>query len=724
MELKGFLQVLFNRRWLLLSVVSVAMIATYLIASQAPPRYKARVRIVAGLTNGSNSLFSLGQDGSAERYEVEARFRHLEEMIRSPKVLAMVGYELMRHDLSASSPFRNLDDLRQTFSNDEVRVALRNYATKRDSLALLQASDELERKHLDMMEMLGYDPEALRQGLDVRRVPGTDYIALEYGSEQAELSAFVVNQLAREFIRFYLLTNSRMAENALTNLEELVDERKTILDEKLSTWTRYQQQQSLSTSSLGLEVLGQMEKLEKAREEAEGQLLAAERRLVEARQAVPNLRGEEPFASASSVSEAGLLRSRLLRLNDQYVRTGLQQASLLDSIGAVRQLLINALSAAEQIRMGEEAAEFTEAIAQWKASEVDLFIQQTRLTAIAQELRRLGAQAGTVSDPQLASTVYGRDVELARDAYLSAIRRLNDARLGIRADGQDLGAVSQMEFAQAPDKPEPSQAFLLAALAGLISLGFALGVLLLLEYLDNSIKLPSRFTNMTGLPLMGSLLRLRSSNLDLVALFHETQKNTQLEAYKQQLRILRHEIMQADPVTLMVTSTRTGAGKSSLLVSLAYSISLSGKRVLMIDTNLGNASLTAMTSASPTLQKYLQGQLPMDALVSPSVFDNVDVIGCAVSQASPTEAFPHQPFEQLLVKLSDNYDHILLEGAALNDFVDARELLMYSARILPVFAADAPVEEADKKSIAYLRQFQEKLMGAVLNKVEMRHLVQ
>ncbi|MDP5171357.1 MAG: hypothetical protein NWR72_14025, partial [Bacteroidia bacterium] len=431
-------------------------------------------------------------------------------------------------------------------------------------------------------------------------------------------------------------------------------------------------------------------------------------------------RGEEDVLPTEGVGEATLLKSKLLRLNDRYIRSGLQQRDLLDSIQSVKRLLVGALSIQEKRNLEESSQEVDQLITSWKEGEVDLFIYQARLTAIAQQLRRLASQAGTFSNPQLTATTYGREVEIARDAYLTALKRINDAKLGLNPNGT--GTVSIMEFAQAPEKPEPSKAFLIAALAGLISLCIAMGVLLLLEYLDESIKLPSRFSAMAGLPLMGSLIRLKSSNVDLVTLFHSSQKNTQLETYKKQLRILRHEIALADPVTLMVTSTRAGAGKSSLLISLAYSLSLSEKKVLMVDTNLANASLTAMTGASPTLQKYLKGTLPMESLISPSVFDNVDVIGCAQSQSSPAEAFPHELFEQLLVRLSDNYDHILMEGAALNEYVDARELLMYSARILPVFAADAPVQEADLQSIAFLKKHADKVMGAVLNKVEIRHL--
>ncbi len=719
MELKGFLQVVNNRKWLLLAIVSVSVIATYLIAIQAPASYKSRIRLVAGITQGGNSLFSLDQERGLERYEVEARFRNMEEMIRSPRVLSLVSYQLMIHDLTEGDPFGDLNQIFQKTA-DDIRVMLRTLRERRDSMEMLSPTDELEKQHLASIQTLEYDHENLREHLDVRRIPGTDFISVEFTGSDPDMSAFVVNQVGREFIRYYLLTNSSMAQNMLSTMSELVTERRQILDEKLKEWSRYNQQQTLQATSGGTRLLDDIDDLETAREESEQQILVAERLIIKAEQGLPRTRSMTTGPSPESFGEGQLLRSRIQRLTDAYIQSGMIQTAFLDSIDMVRTRLIDLLVVQEQSQMGDPDSEVLQLIRASAVGKVDLFIHQSRITSIARQLRRLAAQAGSFNNPELAATVYGREVQVARDAYLTALQRFNSARLGYTESTP--GTVSQVEFAQVPQQPEPSTAFLSAALAGFIALGIGLVVLLLLEYLDESIKLPSRFTTMTSMPLLGSLVRLKSSNLDLVSLFHETQSSSQFETYKQQLRILRHEIILKDPVTLLLTSTRSGAGKSSLLISLAYSLSLTGKKVLMVDTNLVNGSLTDMTGASPTLQKYLSGDLPGEALISPSVFDNVDVIGCAVSKSSPAEAFKHDAFEQLLVSLSDDYDHILMEGAALNEYVDARELLLYSAKILPVFAADAPVEEADLHHISYLLSHKEKLLGAILNKVEARHL--
>lgn len=204
-------------------------------------------------------------------------------------------------------------------------------------------------------------------------------------------------------------------------------------------------------------------------------------------------------------------------------------------------------------------------------------------------------------------------------------------------------------------------------------------------------------------------------------MFSNEQASPELENYKQLLRKIRHEIAKEGPRTLLITSTNEGVGKTSLLVSLAYSLSLNQRKVLLIDTNFKAASLTESTGASPALEDFMAKKLSRKALISRSVFEGVDVIGCKGSNYSPSEIFKGKEFENLLIELTDQYDHIIMEGPALNDYADTQELSEYAAKIIPVFSAEDRLEEIDQQSIDYLKGLEGQLMGAVLNKVDMQY---
>ena len=719
MDLINFLRVLWRRKWLILAITSVALVTTFLIARQAPKVYKATAQLSTGITEGNNAVFSGGQVSGLQKYEIEARFKNMEEMVRSPQVLELVSYRLMLNDLSKTEPFRDLNDLRSRYTAEELRVARDRYQIKLDSIQSLLSSDELERKHIEMLRRQRYDFESLRATLRVRRIPGTDYIGVEFSSENPYLSAFVVNTLSQEFIRYYAKAKAEQSRNAIEFFARMVEEKKAELDEKLKAWEGYQRAQGIGVSDPGRGLTSRIGELERQREQANDAVFAAERKLIEVQPAFAGA-DQQSFLEremAQGRSLVVLLRRRLSRLNEKYVHMGFRTSGQ-DSLQQVEAELVEELYRASLPGFPNADAYRQEQIRQKITSEVRLDLAREQIQFINRELAELGGQAGTFVAEN--SSPYGKDVEVARDAYLLVLNKLNEAKLS--SLDAVAGNVSQVAFVQPPEQPEPSQTWLLTALAGLVSLALCILVLFTLEYLDTSIRVPSHFTPMTGLSMIGVLNRLNTKNLDLVALFSETQKNPSLETYKQLLRKIRHEVMQAGPRTLLVTSTREGAGKTSLLVSLAYSLSLNEKKVLMIDTNFKRNSLTQITGAAPTLEKYLHKEIPRKNLISNSVFEGVDVIGSEGGNFSPSEVLQQDVFEALLIELAEAYDIILLEGPELNPYADSKELMPYAAKVLLVFSATTGVNANDKTSIEYLKSLGGKFLGAVLNKVEMTHL--
>ena len=157
MELIYFIRVLLRRKWLILAITSIAMVTTFLISSQAPPVYEAKVRLATGITEDtSNPVFSLEKSGSALKHEIEGKFRTMEENILSDPSLFLLGYQLMIHDLNNKFPFRSLTPLRRNNSAEELQVLNRQLKRKRDSLTSLSINDELEKKHNEIGRLLDF----------------------------------------------------------------------------------------------------------------------------------------------------------------------------------------------------------------------------------------------------------------------------------------------------------------------------------------------------------------------------------------------------------------------------------------------------------------------------------------------------------------------------------------------------------------------------------------
>ena len=85
---------------------------------------------------------------------------------------------------------------------------------------------------------------------------------------------------------------------------------------------------------------------------------------------------------------------------------------------------------------------------------------------------------------------------------------------------------------------------------------------------------------------------------------------------------------------------------------------------------------------------------------------------------SPNEALQGKDFVRILYDYQQKYDYILLEGSALNDYADSKELSLYADKVLGVFAAQSSKVTADDESINFLNSIGEKYLGSVLNRVD------
>ena len=99
-------------------------------------------------------------------------------------------------------------------------------------------------------------------------------------------------------------------------------------------------------------------------------------------------------------------------------------------------------------------------------------------------------------------------------------------------------------------------------------------------------------------------------------------------------------------------------------------------------------------------------------------FPNVSIIGCEGGEYTPSEVLKPGNLLEYLRTLTNQFDYILLEGAALNNRADSKELMQYADTIITVISARSSVKQTDRETIGFLQNLNGKFSGAVLNFVE------
>jgi Mrp family chromosome partitioning ATPase len=265
---------------------------------------------------------------------------------------------------------------------------------------------------------------------------------------------------------------------------------------------------------------------------------------------------------------------------------------------------------------------------------------------------------------------------------------------------------------------------------------FLIGILIvvLTAFLDSSIRTPNIFSKVVNLKLISIVnfmdLKERSLN-ELVASTDQSydpqDKQRFHNVFRESLRKLRYEIEMTGKKIFLFTSTTKGEGKTTLIQALSFSMSLSKKKILIIDTNFCNNDLTVKLDGAPILEKIIPSDRSNESLaeqvrsLSKDIgVGSVYIIGSQGGDYTPSEILPRKNLLHYLHSLTAEYDYIFLEGPPLNDFSDTRELTQYVDGVIAIFSADHVLSQIDKESMQYFRELNGKFCGAVLNKVDLK----
>ncbi|MFA0963166.1 exopolysaccharide transport family protein [Roseivirga sp. BDSF3-8] len=745
MDFVYLFRVLLRKLWILITIPLIAGAITYFLTEQAEERFRSVARLSTGITI-NNSVNTEDHWYNPQKANIE--FNNLLERIKSAQVVSMVSYKLAINDLTEEYPFRvprNEEGKVIPLTEKEKQEAVEILRDKVENFNLLSNNDDAERELIDLLRAFRYNHWIIESDLKVNRVPNTDYLDVIYTSENPELSAYVVNTLSEEFIRYNQFKKKDNQGQSLDYYNTLVLEKKKLVDEAQTALRTFKEENDLVNYDVDDPVNRErIISLEGQRLDLQEKVQGLQLSLRSINNRINSYGGND--GGSNNNSRILDLRRRIKLLNEQYIRTGSSDDALLDSLNTLRSQLDRL-----QLNQGSAGGGTGMSLAEMKERkyelETDLAIARSNLGTINSQLNSLRGSASMQAQSGAKINELEKAYDLAVDEYLSAQERLSEA--------QSL-AVNQtvpirIEKEGEPNYyPVPSKALLFTALSIVVSLALCAFVILGRELIDMRIKRPAQFSRMTKLKLGGYLNDLKHSDvLDLERIFSDpTDKDFQM--YKDLVRKLRFELESSGQQVFLITSTKPNQGKSFVLLSLAYSLSLIKKKVLIIDTNFKDNTLTQWLLAKPLFNKYLKegkvkgGRLLIGArssasepeetfqeeeeedftrkIISPTVYRNIDIIGSTPGSESPSEIFSGRDFKSMIISLCLNYDYIFMEGASLNEFSDTKELVGYSDRVLPVFSADTTIKSVDKDSIAYLRSLDEKLLPSVLNMVDPKFL--
>ncbi len=177
-----------------------------------------------------------------------------------------------------------------------------------------------------------------------------------------------------------------------------------------------------------------------------------------------------------------------------------------------------------------------------------------------------------------------------------------------------------------------------------------------------------------------------------------------------------------DVKAIVFTSCIPNEGKSILVFRLACAMAESGKKVLLMDTDIRKSVLVTRFQVDKVvkgLSEYLTGQCRLEDCLCTTNMEDMDVIFTGPVAPNPSELLGSSKFKELIQKVREEYDYVLIDCPPLGSVIDAAVVASVADGAILVIESDVISRRFALNVKQQLEKSGCRIIGGVLNKVDM-----
>lgn len=280
------------------------------------------------------------------------------------------------------------------------------------------------------------------------------------------------------------------------------------------------------------------------------------------------------------------------------------------------------------------------------------------------------------------------------------------------------GSAEVIDEAKIPSSPIKPVRWQYGAIGALLGLMLSLALILLREFFDNTFKIEDDIRVTLDLPVITSLPEIAKDGDTIIT------SKTPFD-YREAFKVLRTKIqfsgIDGRMKVIGVTSSSPFEGKTTVSINLALTIAETGKRVLLVDTDLRKPKVhkTLNLPAEPGISNVLTQHEPLaNAISKIEGFDSLDVVPCGVIPPNPAELLGSQQLETFIKSIEDQYDYIIFDTPPVSLVADTSVLSRMLDGIVMVITYGRTVKETATFAKESLESVNAKIIGCVFNRVK------
>ena len=633
-----------------------------------------------------------------------------------------------------------------TPANTQVEI-LKSLTTINSVLKELSTGKYANRPERKRLEKFINRSDTFVQQLKVSSIKGTDILEVTFQDPSKELSKDVVEKIMEVYIRDDQKNQRREAENARIFVGEQLPKIETEVKQAENQLRLFKEEYNvvdLPTESV--KAVETITSLNKEITSASAQL-AAETSKLEGLKTLFGGRDAQATIQSGLVSESPGLQKSLKELQEVEAKLATEKTRFSENDPSIlnlqekRQALVEILEQRkEQSLVGKQRFQGKvvelqplgiqgNLIADFAKSEAQRTSLQKQISALVYVVDAYKQRMNALPRLEQQQNALGRRLETTRTSYKTLLSKLQEIQI---AENQTLGNSRVLTHAELPQEalsPKKGQNIAIGSFLGLF-LGAATAFLL--DAGDKRIKTSEEARNLLpGYPILGQipvfekarqLPQLGKSNSGAPGQLVLTGMTTGIEGESFRMLQTNLQFLNADDSikVVVVSSSQSGEGKSTVAANLALAVAELGKRVLLVDADMRKPAqhLIWRHPNYEGLSNVLSGQCDQRAATT-EIQPNLFLLTAGVVPPNPVVLIDSVQMSTLIAQWSQEYDLVIIDAPPLTVAADAAILGTQASGLVFVLRPGV----ADKESVEYAQEIltQSKLnvLGMVLNGVDL-----
>lgn len=259
---------------------------------------------------------------------------------------------------------------------------------------------------------------------------------------------------------------------------------------------------------------------------------------------------------------------------------------------------------------------------------------------------------------------------------------------------------------------------------GIVGFALGMGALLVLAFLRKTVSTVDELKKLINLPVLAIFPQIQFKKRRQEKQMILVTNTPALEEPLHGLRLKVDKLLEGQTrKVILVTSTLSGEGKTTVAANLAMGLTSGGKRVVLVDADLRSQSVAECFGREPGSVGL------MECLKNPerSVMDHLTHASQTLSYLSgpSTENLRYsidaRAMRKLLTELLENYDYVVLDTAPCGLVSDTALMCHYADHVLYVVRPDCASQTQIFDAVDELYNRGVRLAGVVFNNVPVSH---